>query len=744
MVVRLSGTQPQGPKHQETLENKTVDGTQNNVRTNRGSTQNRPSSPVIGDLYFNTDINGMENYTANGWSTIAAAPQPPTNVVATNTGSGRVYNNGRASVSFSPATTGGAANSFTVTSNPGSYTATGASSPIIITGLQSGVSTTFLVTATNSFGSATSTSPSSPINITTVPETPGTPTANTLSPNSVQLSFTPSNSGGEAITSYNVTSTPSVSLSVSGNSSPLTITGNFLTDTNYTFTISAVNSNGSSQESSSSNIVSPATFATISGGTLTSNSTHYFRSFTSNDTLTITGKSINADILMVGGGGGAGWDAGGGGGGGGVIIATSKNLTTGSYNIVIGNGGNYNTGAAGSNGGSTTGFGLTALGGGGGGYYANNGPGLAGGSGGGGASTLGAGGAATQTSGSGYTGYGFPGGSGASSSYGSGGGGGAGGPGANGVAQQYVSGGLPLYSSNFNENGTSIGYAGGGYGNYDSGDIMPTGQTQNQTVLGYYGFGANGMGLQSNAKNANPGIVVVKYSKNGIFEPSSISNLYLWLDSADVSTFTYSSGSYISQWSDKSGNSYHATQSDTSKQPVRAVSPSIGVDFDGGDVLNTSASYNGNIFTQFLVVRDASGGQTPVGSGTGGTSNIYWPYLSGNDWYYQIDTSWGLSTNPQPSGLYIIEIRYNGNGASNSDRMAARFQGVEQNLSYTGNIPSTLSRSGATTSIGGYNPTPILGWSGVISELITYNKVLSTDELSKVRSYLNDKWKVSA
>lgn len=40
----------------------------------------------------------------------------------------------------------------------------------------------------------------------------------------------------------------------------------------------------------------------------------------------------------------------------------------------------------------------------------------------------------------------------------------------------------------------------------------------------------------------------------------------LWLDAADVSTITSSSGR-ISQWSDKSGNNRHATQSTTAQQP---------------------------------------------------------------------------------------------------------------------------------------------------------------------------------
>lgn len=254
----------------------------------------------------------------------------------------------------------------------------------------------------------------------------------------------------------------------------------------------------------------------VSGGTLTSDANYYYRTFTANDTLSITQNSLTADVLLVAGGGGAGWDAGGGGGGGGVIIALSKILSINSHSLVIGNGGTHTQFLRGTNGGNTTAFELTALGGGGGGFYANNQSGLNGGSGGGGASVNGAAGSATQSSGTGYTGYGYNGGAGAGGNYGSGGGGGAGGTGQNGIANTRVSGGAPLYSSNFNSSGTSIAYSGGGYGNADSDPIFETGRDKNNNLIGYYGFGANGMGLQTEAKNANPGIIVVKYSKSQV------------------------------------------------------------------------------------------------------------------------------------------------------------------------------------------------------------------------------------
>ena len=112
---------------------------QNNKGIKSGDSSSRPASPSNGDVYSNTQTGFLEVYsTTYGWEQVGGISSTPTSVSATNTPSGRAYNNGAASVAFTAGTeTGGVPSSFTVTSSPGSYTATGSSSPITVTGLSS-------------------------------------------------------------------------------------------------------------------------------------------------------------------------------------------------------------------------------------------------------------------------------------------------------------------------------------------------------------------------------------------------------------------------------------------------------------------------------------------------------------------------------------------------------------------------------------------------------------------------------
>ena len=86
--------------------------------TPSGTTANRPANPEIGATYNNGTLGVEEIYTASGWVSKSAPASIPINVVATNQGSGRAYNNGQASVAFSDGTGGGLVTDYIVTPSP--------------------------------------------------------------------------------------------------------------------------------------------------------------------------------------------------------------------------------------------------------------------------------------------------------------------------------------------------------------------------------------------------------------------------------------------------------------------------------------------------------------------------------------------------------------------------------------------------------------------------------------------------
>ena len=182
----------------------------------------------------------------------------PTITGVTDVGTGLAYGaNGQAIVSVvATPTTGGPITSFKVTSNPGALTSTG-SSPVTISGLSAGTTYTYTAQSANAYATGpTSSSASSAVTATTVPQAPtiGTVTDGGTG-TTVSIPFTAGATGGSAITSYSIVSSPATTTQTTS-SSPYTFTG-LTAGTAYTFTVTATNANGTSTASSASNSVTP-------------------------------------------------------------------------------------------------------------------------------------------------------------------------------------------------------------------------------------------------------------------------------------------------------------------------------------------------------------------------------------------------------------------------------------------------------------------------------------------------------
>jgi hypothetical protein len=196
------------------------------------------------------------------------APYAPTIGTATNVGTGRAYNNGAATVTFT-ADPRNDATSYTVTASTG-QTATGSSSPITVTGIASTATPTFTVTAINSYGTSDASSASNQITVTTVPDAPSAPTVSSPTPsagvNVAGASYdvvnwsAPAN-GGASVTGYRLYDNGSLVGDVGNvNSYQLNEGGG----SNHYFSVLAYNSNGDGAQSANSATVTTFSFSPFS------------------------------------------------------------------------------------------------------------------------------------------------------------------------------------------------------------------------------------------------------------------------------------------------------------------------------------------------------------------------------------------------------------------------------------------------------------------------------------------------
>jgi hypothetical protein len=203
----------------------------------------------------NTVLAGGPGDSGNaGAAWVFAAAGGP--VPAAPTGVAAVPGVGKASVSFTPPA--GPVSGYTVIAVPSGATATGTSSPIVVTGLTNGTTYTFRVVAANAGGMG----PASAASNEVIPGFPTRPTAVTAVADDARATVrwtAPASDGGSAITGYVVTPYIGAVAQTPIPVGPLTgttVTG-LTNDTTYTFTVTAVNAVGAGAASAASNAVTP-------------------------------------------------------------------------------------------------------------------------------------------------------------------------------------------------------------------------------------------------------------------------------------------------------------------------------------------------------------------------------------------------------------------------------------------------------------------------------------------------------
>jgi hypothetical protein len=404
-----------------------------------GNTAGRPANPGIGQLYSNGQTARLELYTQDsGWQNIVQETPGVASISGTyneSTGSGTFTISGTNFVS------GGIA--YAVGTNAVEYQAqtTTYNSIVQMTATFTGLSAAYepydikVINPSNLFGLLPD---AFYINDSPVWSTSsgslGSYGAGSVS---YQLSATDDESNNLTYTLVSGSLPTGLSLSSSG---LISGTNSGTPGSTYTFTVSVSDGSNTAVTRSFSMAIP---YPVVTGGTLSSDSTYYYRTFTGNGSLVISNNTLEVNSLLIaGGGGGAGGNGSSGGGGAGGVFYNTSTCIAATYPVVVGaaGAGGNGQGKTGSNGTNSTFNSLSAIGGGGGGGWNDNNGGQNGGSGGG------AGGIA-NTAGSGVSGQGYAGGLGnPTNPYPGGGGGGSGAVGGTGSGNQSGNGGAGTIS----------------------------------------------------------------------------------------------------------------------------------------------------------------------------------------------------------------------------------------------------------------------------------------------------------
>ena len=249
-------------------------------------------------------------------------------------------------------TTGGTPSSFYATANPGGATASNLASPITFSGLTGGVQYTFTVRAFGAGIYSPVSNVSNQITATaTAPSAPASLSASIVSSTQVILSYGAISTNGSALTAWtgsgtstgDITSTPAINLTYSGTpnsgGSTVLVTGAFVLNQAYTFTLRARNSVGQGSGASSGSVTPNVVVSTLLVTT------------TGAGSWTVPAGVTSATVESWGGGGGSmGQDNTNGASSGGAYATSVISVTPGNtvyYSVGVGGTGTSASGGSG-------------------------------------------------------------------------------------------------------------------------------------------------------------------------------------------------------------------------------------------------------------------------------------------------------------------------------------------------------------------------------------------------------------
>ena len=244
------------------------------------------------------------------------------------------------------------------------------------------------------------------------------------------------------------------------------------------------------------------------------------------------------------------------------------------------------------------------------------------------------------------------------------------------------------------------------------------------------------MALQYSPKISTEGLVLCLDPGNNKSLPSYTlpvkGGLVMWMDAADDSTFTYSSGTTVSQWRDKSGFNYHMTP--TSSGPTRNAflnSRKVLSFTSTQDIRNLSIDLRSSAYTVFVVSRYSGGVPYRVLTSTTSTNWLLGHWSGFVNQYYAL--GW---------------VQYQGYSTDSVWRMyMGDWSGASTDLANMYSNGTILVTNNNQASDGPFT-LGINAYTGERSEceaaeIIAFNRTLSIKEIKQIHTYLGLKWGIS-
>ena len=223
------------------------------------------------------------------------------------------------------------------------------------------------------------------------------------------------------------------------------------------------------------------------------------------------------------------------------------------------------------------------------------------------------------------------------------------------------------------------------------------------------------------------------------FNPLNIGDCALWLDAADTSTLTLS-GSNVTTWRDKSGNSANATGVNNPTYD----STSIGVNFvrtssQHMTLPNGCLPFNDSSYSYFFIFTPRSNvsGQTLIYGGSAAVLRDSFGLRTGDAGTGTLQTYW-IGYDLQTSTRYTLNTKNFGATYYASGGGRSVWINFAQGASDTPGVTRIQTQS--NNGIGGLRATSSDYLDGQIHEIIVYNSSLSTTQRQQVEAYLAWKW----